>query len=409
MSSTNTSPRILTVSQITFQIRNCLESQFTEVVVEGELSGWSVAPSGHAYFSLKDDAALISGVMWRNARQRLGFDPGDGMKVECRGKITLFEKRGQYQLLVESMRRSGEGELWARFQALKAKLEKEGLFAADRKRAMPRLPCCIGVVTSPTGAAIRDILQILGRRAPALPVLIAPARVQGNGAAREIAAGVERLARSGSVDVVIVGRGGGSAEDLWEFNDEHLARVIHRCPVPVVSAVGHEIDFSISDFVADLRAPTPSAAAEILSAGWYSLRDEVRENLRHIHRHVTGELRERRQRIRGLVNSRALHEPETRLRNLEQRIDIAMRRLPQTINRRMDRLRATVERLGSGLEGHNPELILQKGYAIIRRPRDNQVISSADRLKKNAQVDIQLRDGTRRATITDDGAADLFG
>lgn len=331
------------------------------------------------------------------------------MKVECRGKITLFEKRGQYQLLVESMRRSGEGELWARFQALKAKLEKEGLFAADRKRAMPRLPCCIGVVTSPTGAAIRDILQILGRRAPALPVLIAPARVQGNGAAREIAAGVERLARSGSVDVVIVGRGGGSAEDLWEFNDEHLARVIHRCPVPVVSAVGHEIDFSISDFVADLRAPTPSAAAEILSAGWYSLRDEVRENLRHIHRHVTGELRERRQRIRGLVNSRALHEPETRLRNLEQRIDIAMRRLPQTINRRMDRLRATVERLGSGLEGHNPELILQKGYAIIRRPRDNQVISSADRLKKNAQVDIQLRDGTRRATITDDGAADLFG
>ncbi len=255
---------------------------------------------------------------------------------------------------------------------------------------------------------IRDILNILGRRAPFLPVILHPARVQGDGAGLEIAAAVRKLSASGLVDVLIVGRGGGSAEDLWEFNDETLAHAIHNCPIPVVSAVGHETDFSISDFVADLRAPTPSAAAEILSEGYLDLLSHLRDQVRRSQRAVEGRLRETRSRVQGLVTSHSLRQPELLLREYQQRTDTALRRLPDIINHRLEKSRLRVQRLTGSLEGHSPELILKKGYAIVRRAKDGQLLTSAERLKRNLPVDIQLHDGNRRAVVTDDQADDLF-
>lgn len=399
---------VLTVSQLTAQIRGELEGRFARVTVEGEIGNWGVAPSGHAYFSLKDDGALLSSAMWRSTRERLAFKPEEGVKVIARGRISVFEKRGQYQLTVDTMKQSGEGDLWARFQKLKEKLEREGLFDPARKRPLPAYPNRVGVVTSPTGAAIRDILNILQRRAPSLSVIIYPTRVQGNGAGAEITRGVEILGKSGLVDVMIVGRGGGSVEDLWEFNDEGLARAIRACPIPVVSAVGHEVDFTIADFVADLRAPTPSAGAEIVSTGFLNLREEFHDRLRRSQRAIDGRLRETRAHIRGLVSSHALQRPELLLREYQQRTDAALRRLPEVTTRRLERLRARIERATGALDGHNPDLILKKGYAIIRRTRDDRVLTSADRLKKNLPISIELRDGKRGAVITDNAAPDLF-
>jgi exodeoxyribonuclease VII large subunit len=398
----------LTVTQLTAQIRGQLEDRFPAVLVEGEISSWSVAPSGHAYFSIKDEGALLNCVAWRGSIQKLTFKPAEGTKIVCRGRISVFEKRGAYQLVADAIRKSGEGELWLKFQQLKARLEKEGLFDPGHKRPLPVYPRCIGVVTSPTGAVIRDILNILGRRAPFLPVILHPARVQGDGAGLEIAAAVRKLSASGLVDVLIVGRGGGSAEDLWEFNDETLARAIHNCPIPVVSAVGHETDFSISDFVADLRAPTPSAAAEILSEGYLDLLSHLRDQVRRSQRAVEGRLRETRSRVQGLVTSHSLRQPELLLREYQQRTDTALRRLPDIINHRLEKSRLRVQRLTGSLEGHSPELILKKGYAIVRRAKDAQLLTSAERLKRNLPVDIQLHDGNRRAVVTDDQADDLF-
>lgn len=400
---------VLSVSRLTALVRESLEERFPSVTVEGEVSAWLLAGSGHAYFSIKDEGAVLGCVMWRNAAGRLTFRPAEGMMVECGGRLSVFDKRGQYQLLVDSMRLAGEGELWAKFQKLKARLEAEGLFDGERKRALPAYPRTVGVVTSPTGAVLRDILNVLGRRAPSVSILLYPARVQGAGAGKEIAEAVRRLGASGRADVMIVGRGGGSAEDLWEFNDEGLARAIFESPVPVVSAVGHETDFSISDFVADLRAPTPSAAAEIVSAGYVDLQEFLRDAMGRSRRATEARLRETQGRVKGALASHALRRPEMLLREYQQRADLALRRLPEVINARLERARLGLGRLSAGLEGHSPELILRKGYAIIRRAKDDAVLTSVESLKRNLAVDVELHDGKRRAVVTDDRGEDLFG
>lgn len=399
--------RPLTVSQLTQQVRLLLEDRFPAVWVEGEISNWTVAASGHAYFALKDDGALLSCVMWRSSLMRVGKALRDGDHVEARGRLSVFDKRGQYQMVVESLRPVGEGLLWQRFQELKAKLEAEGLFDPARKRPIPRFPAAVGVITSPTGAAIRDILSVLERRAPGLPVYVWPARVQGEGAARELADGVAKLARSGLVDVLIVGRGGGSFEDLWQFNDEKLARAIVACPVPVISAVGHEVDFSICDFVADLRAPTPSAAAELVSADQAALRGRIEELRSRIDRAALGGLAELKARVRSAASSYALRQPENRLREFQQRVDEGLRRGDLALERRLTALRGRVESAGAALQGHDPALILQKGYAILRRVRDGHVITRAAALRPGAHFHAQLTDGRIRAIVTQD-APDLF-
>lgn len=396
----------LTISQLTARVRQTIEGSFPRVWVEGEIGNWMVAASGHGYFSLKDEGALLPAVMWRSSLGRAGGSFRDGDRVEARGRLSLYEKRGQYQLIVESLRPMGEGLLWRKFQALKEKLEREGLFDAGRKRPIPALPRTVGIVTSPTGAAIRDILSVLERRAPGLGVLIWPARVQGTGAAAELARGVRVLGGSGLVDVLIVGRGGGSMEDLWEFNDEALARQIVRSPVPVISAVGHEVDFTICDFVSDLRAPTPSAAAELVSAEHGRVAERVRGGVRLLDRAVDRALADAGQRLRGALSSYALREPEARLRTAQQQADEALRRLDAALDRRTVQARHRLQSARAGLAGHDPTIILSKGYAIVRRATDERVVTRAAALSPGDRLRTQLADGQFPSVVLDE--SDLF-
>src|SRR5436309_5744953 len=271
--------KVFTVSELTRNIRGTLETKFGAVWVQGEISNYKLHPSGHQYFTLKDQLAQISCVIWRDTMLPLRQPLADGAQVQVYGTVTVFEARGQYQLNVQIIQPRGVGILQAKFEALKRKLEAEGLFAPERKRPLPKFPRRVGIVTSPSGAAVRDILNVLRRRAPWLRILINPVRVQGTGAAQEIAVAIRELAMPNEhwppLDLIVVTRGGGSIEDLWEFNEEIVARAIFHSAVPIVSAVGHEIDFTICDFVADLRAPTPSAAAELIVPNVTDLRRRI--------------------------------------------------------------------------------------------------------------------------------------
>jgi len=311
--------RVLTVSALTALVRGLLEENFDQIWVEGEISNLACPQSGHCYFTLKDAGAQIRCVMFRGAFRSLKFTPGDGMRVLTRGRLTLFEPRGEYQLVAEYLEPQGIGGLQLAFIQLKEKLAKEGLFSELHKKEIPKLPRRIGVVTSPTGAAIRDVLTVLSRRFANVEILISPVRVQGEGAAREIASAVDDLNRVGNIDVMIVGRGGGSLEDLWAFNEEVVARAIHRSAIPVISAVGHEVDFTIADFVADLRAATPSAAAELAVRSKKELTAEL-DALAH--RLDVSQLR-RLERSRALVTAlgRAIADPTRILGHLSQRVD----------------------------------------------------------------------------------------
>jgi exodeoxyribonuclease VII large subunit len=319
---------VLSVSELTFQLKGALEGPFSKVAVLGEVSNCRLQGSGHLYFTLKDDGACVAAVMWRREVQKLAFEPKDGLQLVCQGKIEIYGPHGKYQLIVERLEPVGEGALALAFETLKAKLSGEGLFEASRKRRLPFLPRCIGVVTSPTGAALRDFLRVLHLRFPGLPVLVAPARVQGEGAAAEVAEGLRRLVRSGEVDVVVLTRGGGSMEDLWAFNDEGLARAIAAAKVPVVSAVGHEIDFTIADFVADRRAPTPTAAAEMLAPVRRDLGLELAKVSQRISRGLSAVVQARRQavlRLRMRLGDprREMTERRLKLADLEDRLQTA--------------------------------------------------------------------------------------
>src|SRR5438132_4599183 len=296
-----TSTKVFSVSELTRNIRNTLEAKFSAVWVQGEISNYKLQPSGHQYFALKDQRAKIECVIWRDAMAPLRQPPVDGAQVQVYGTVTVFEAQGKYQLRVQILQPRGVGLLQAKFEALKRKLEAEGLFAVERKRPLPKFPQRIGIVTSPSGAAIRDMLNVLRRRAPWLHILINPVRVQGTGAAQEIAVATRELAgpneRFAPLDVIVITRGGGSIEDLWEFNEEIVARAIFHSDVPIVSAVGHEIDFTICDFVADLRAPTPSAAAELIVPDVIDLRQQTERCARALGRQLLDRGRDAQQRL----------------------------------------------------------------------------------------------------------------
>src|SRR6266704_1222231 len=293
--------KVFTVSELTRNIRGTLQSKFGAVWVQGEISNYKLHPSGHQYFTLKDQRAQIACVIWRDTMAPLRQPLADGAQVQIYGMVTVFEARGQYQLNVQILQPRGVGLLQAKFVALKRKLEAEGLFAPERKRPLPKFPRRIGIITSPTGAAIRDMLNVLRRRAPWLQILINPVRVQGTGAAQEIAVAIREFAMSNEafapLDLIVVTRGGGSIEDLWEFNEEIVARAIFNSAVPIVSAVGHEIDFTICDFVADLRAPTPSAAAELIVPDIASLRRHMDNCARALGRELFNRVRDAQQRL----------------------------------------------------------------------------------------------------------------
>ncbi|MHB8419012.1 MAG: exodeoxyribonuclease VII large subunit [Myxococcales bacterium] len=353
-----TLPAILTVSELTGQVKNLLEGGFPRVAVSGELSNCRRQSSGHLYFTLKDAGATLGAVIWRREASKLPFEVRDGIEVVCHGRLEVYPPHGKYQLIAERLEPLGAGALTLAFEQLKAKLEREGLFETGRKRPLPFLPRKIGVVTSPTGAALRDFLRVLHLRYPGLPVLVAPARVQGEGAAADVAAALDRLSARADVDVIVVTRGGGSMEDLWTFNEELVARAIVRSRVPVVSAIGHEIDFTIADFAADRRAPTPTGAAEVLSPVRRELEASLLLLVRRLRRGLesaVGSFRERLLRLRfGLGDPRlSLADRRLAAAELEERLQAALRGA-------LDRRRAVLRKLRERIEGQNPRADLAR-------------------------------------------------
>lgn len=387
----------ITVSDLTKRIKGVLEMGFTNLWVQGELSNFKQHTSGHLYFTLKDEHAQISGVMWRSRAAQLRFRPSDGMKVIVRGNITVYEPRGNYQIDCQQIQPVGKGELQIAFEQLKEKLSAEGLFDEDRKRPLPEYPERIGIVTSPTGAVIQDMLSVIGRRFPSVELILVPVRVQGIGAAEEIAQAIRDLNSHGRADVMIVGRGGGSLEDLWAFNEEVVARAIHASRIPVVSAVGHEIDYSISDFVADLRAPTPSAAAEMVVKD----RSEVVELIRNFSYTMTDAMTNvvdsYKQKIAHLTQSYSFNRPHDLLRQRSQHVDELQRRLEQQMAHSIAMVRQHSASLELRLRSLDPKLVMKRGYAIVHQ--NGRIVPNAKGAVQAPAV-IEFHDGTVQAEIT---------
>jgi exodeoxyribonuclease VII large subunit len=353
-------PQVLSVTELTRKIRETLERQVGEVWVRGEISNYRRQASGHHYFTLKDAGSQLSCVLFAGAARSLrGLRLGDGLQVQALGELTVYEARGQYQLVVQLMQEEGLGALQARFEALKARLAAEGLFNAERKRRLPGLPMRIGVVTSPTGAAIRDFLKVLHRRMPAVEVIIHPVRVQGRGAAGEIAAAVTEFSHlQPLVDLIVVTRGGGSLEDLWEFNEEVVARAIATSPIPVVSAVGHEIDFTLSDFAADFRAPTPSAAAELIVPDVAELLAGIAQRGARMLRECQGAIRFQRSRLAGHERSVLYRETLRILRERTQQLDFALESLRRGAGHSLQRKNDRLRHASAVIAAHRPASLL---------------------------------------------------
>ena len=388
----------LTVSDLTRRIKQRLEAGFPSVSVQGEVSNFKRHTSGHLYFTLKDETAQISAVMWRSRAAFLSFLPEDGMKIIVNGRITVYEVRGNYQIEVGSMRPLGVGELQLAFEYLKRKLSAEGLFDSDRKKPLPEFPERIGIVTSPTGAALQDMLNILRRRFPGVEVILRPVKVQGTGAAEEIANAIDELNEFAQADVLVVARGGGSLEDLWAFNEEVVARAIYRSHIPVVSAVGHEIDFTIADFVADLRAPTPSAAAELVVRDRVSLLEIVRENWYTLNDRMLEMVRNRKESILSLLKSYSFNKPIDLLRQFSQQVDDLDRGLRTRVEHKFALLKASTESLRSRALALDPNLVLKRGYTIIYK--DARFIVSSKSLESDDVIDIKFHDGVVRSIVS---------
>ncbi|MCX6620247.1 MAG: exodeoxyribonuclease VII large subunit [Acidobacteria bacterium] len=438
--------RIFGVAELNAAIRALLDRQFGNLWVAGEISGVRQAASGHYYFTLKDHDAQLRCVCFRNSARLLKFKPQDGVSVLARGRIDVYEQRGEYQLLVEALEPQGHGALQFAFEQLKRKLAAEGLFDAARKRALPKLPRRIGIVTSPTGAAIRDMIQVLTRRFPGLHIRLYPALVQGEGSIEAVTRGIDYFSQSGWAEVLIVGRGGGSLEDLWTFNEEQVARAIAACSVPVISAVGHETDFSIADFVADLRAPTPSAAAELavrtraelleqITGGTHKLKQEIRYRLSSARRELQEQGVERvvailhrkvgrseqrvdemeyrlRDRLRACVATqrRRWNTLDLRLRRTDLRLHFASirRRMEglehagiQLMRRRMAEWQRSLAPLPAKLSQLSPLTVLERGYAIVETP-DGRIVRDAAEAPVDSAIRIRLAKGRLSARVTDE-------
>src|SRR2546430_11276554 len=410
--------KVLSVSELTRSIRGTLETKFGAVWVQGEVSNYKLHPSGHQYFTLKDARAQIACVIFRNTMAPLRQPLSDGAQVQVYANVSVFEARGQYQLSVQIIQPRGLGVLQAKFEALKRKLDAEGLFDAARKRRLPKFPKRIGIVTSPTGAAIRDMLNVLRRRAPWLEILINPVRVQGTGAAQEIAVAIRELATPNEnfapVDLIVLTRGGGSMEDLWEFNEEIVARTIADVSVPIVSAIGHEIDFTICDFVADLRAPTPSAAAELIVPDIVDLRRQMDASARGFGRELLNRMRDAQQRLdharetlrrclghkidnyrRGLSHALATLQARSPVRELmlrRNRFGDLQRRFTELPARALENARHRFQRTDGILRVLGPEATLRRGYSITKNER-GELIRRVTAVRPKMKLKTRVSDG----------------
>lgn len=369
-----------------------------EVRVRGEISGFKRHSSGHLYFSLKDAGALVRCVMFRQYAQQLALRPEEGQQVCISGSASLYARDGSFQLYVRDMESLGAGALYQRFLALKASLEAEGLFDASHKQPIPTLPKTVGIVTSGTGAALQDILQIVNRRFPGMGLALCPVRVQGDGAAEEIAAGIAQMNLAHAADVLIVGRGGGSIEDLWAFNEPVVARAIYQSSIPVISAVGHETDFTIADFVADLRAPTPSAAAELAVPELSALQETLSDTATRLDGVLERGLQRRRDRLELLQRSHGFLQLPMRLAGERQLLDVQRERLERACAERLTESRRRVSEARTGLEALSPAGVLQRGFVMVR-DADGKVVSSAKGLLRGTCVDLRFYDGTAQAEI----------
>ena len=391
--------KVLTVGELTRAIRGTLETKFGAVWVQGEISNYKLHPSGHQYFTLKDQRAAIACVIFRNTLPATARPIADGAQVQVYGNVSVFEARGQYQLSVQILQTRGAGLLQAKFEALKRKLEAEGLFDPARKRPLPKFPKRIGIITSPTGAAIRDMLNVLRRRAPNVAVIISPVRVQGSGAAAEIATAINELAAPSEawqpVDLIVITRGGGSIEDLWEFNEEIVARAIFHSAIPVVSAVGHEIDFTIADFVADLRAPTPSAAAELVVADSAELGRRVNELANCLNNCLRSFLQQSQARLRFLSERTLARELMQRLRDAQQQLDLTAESLRRRLKQFVADARAGLSAQMQSLKSHDPkrELTMRRASLIDLHRR---FAAQPSRLLQNAQQRFHRIEGILR-------------
>ncbi len=406
---------VLTVSQLAERLRQVVEERFPAVWVEGEISNFRFYGSGHAYFTLKDEAAQLRAVLFRNRLRRLRFEPGDGQHVLAFGSLEVYAQRGEYQLVVELLEPKGLGALQLAFEQLKARLAGEGLFEAARKRPLPRFPRKIGIATSPSGAALRDMLRVIGRRFAGLHIVIAPCRVQGDGAAEEIARALGDLDALGDVDVIIVGRGGGSLEDLWAFNDEVVARAIAATKTPVVAAVGHEVDFTIADFVSDLRAPTPSAAAELVVREKQAVAETLDDLTRRLARAARRPLSDLARRVdharvrletaAGGAHRRARHRvdvltarlraasPFARLGDGRNRLERLHTRLHGEMARRLVQRRHQLTAAVGRLHSLSPLAVLGRGYSLTRAA-DGAIVRAARQIRAGDAVSVLLHEGS---------------
>ncbi len=391
--------RPYTVSEITGRIRALLEQEplLQDVWIEGEVSNFSRASSGHIYFTLKDAGAQINGVVWRNQAQALSYAPRSGDQVVIHGRIGLYEQAGRYQIYVDAIRPAGRGSLYQEFERLKAQLEAEGLFAPERKRPLPAYPQRIGVVTSPTAAAFRDVINVLTRRYPLAEILLAPTLVQGDTAPPQIVAALAALNTREDVDVILVVRGGGSLEDLWAFNDERVARAVAASRIPVISGVGHETDFTLTDFAADHRAPTPSAAAEMATPDRAELQAMLQQRQTRLARTFETRLRGFRDRVTRLNRALQYLSPTARLANARQRVDDLLARVDAAVAHRLIIKRQQVQGVSARLAALNPDGVLARGYAIVQERGTGQVITSARAITPGLALTLRLQDGETAA------------
>ena len=409
---------ILSITQIVESVKSRLEEGFHDIWVRGEISNLGAPPSGHLYFTLKDSKSQLKTVCFKMRNRLLKFRPKDGMEVVVRGSLSVYAPRGDFQLIVESMEPVGPGDLQRQFENLKIKLKSEGLFDKVHKKNLPLLPTKVGIVTSPSGAAIQDILRVLSRRNNRLNILIFPAQVQGTVAVQQIIEGITCLNDRNDIDVIILTRGGGSLEDLQAFNEESVARTIFESRIPIISAIGHEIDSTIADFVADQTAPTPSAAAEIVSGARTDLRDRVEGLILRCSQAFRLHITYKRQQLHNLTSSRALVDPENNLRFLQQHLDDLHTRLLQTLPNNLSPVREKIAQQKKDLsrqiqfylqskkqsynfhinqlEAFSPQAVLDRGYSIATSDK-NQIIRNSNQLKKGDKLNVQVAQGEFRA------------
>ena len=392
----------LSVTELTSYIRQLFDgdSLLNRVRVRGELSNFRRHHSGHCYFTLKDSGASLRCVMFRSRAQLLRFEPNDGARVRIAGHVSIYERDGTYQLYVDSMTADGLGDLSVAFAKLREKLLAEGLFEESRKKPLPLLPRAVGIVTSPTGAAIRDILTVAKRRHPGIPILLAPVQVQGDEAPEQIVRGIQLLDRSGRVDVIVIGRGGGSIEELWAFNDERVVRAVAAATMPVVSAVGHQTDYTLSDFAADIRAATPSQAAELVVPERTELIRRLLVAQHRVNQALKHRLIRRRLRLERCLRSQLFRRPRELVRERIQALDQLQERLAIAAEKWLERKKQRWQLADEKLNMLNPLKVLQRGYSVVRRP-DGQIVCRAETVGTGEVLDVWLQEGRLKVLVTE--------